>query len=212
MSRYQAVDPVQLNANLTSIADAIRAKNGTTDTLAFPDGFVNAINETPDYLEMRITDELTNYSNDKIAGVTEYGFAYCDNLESVNLPNVNFINMYAFWNDSLLAEVNIPKVHTIGASAFERCSSIAKLDLPAVTNIGSYAFSEASALITLILRKTDTVCTLNNANAFDNTPISTGTGYIYVPSAMVDQYKAAENWSTFANQIRAIEDYPDITG
>ena len=48
-----------------------------------------------------------------------------------------------------------------------------------------------------------------------NTPM-TGhngkTGYIYVPRALVNSYKAATNWSTFASQIRAIEDYPDITG
>lgn len=44
------------------------------------------------------------------------------------------------------------------------------------------------------------------------TPMKSGTGYIYVPAALVDSYKAATNWSTYADQIRAIEDYPDITG
>ena len=36
--------------------------------------------------------------------------------------------------------------------------------------------------------------------------------YVYVPKALVGAYKSATNWSTYANQIRAIEDYPDITG
>jgi hypothetical protein len=31
-----------------------------------------------------------------------------------------------------------------------------------------------------------------------------------VPKSLVDAYKTAENWSTFANQIRAIEDYPEV--
>jgi hypothetical protein len=39
-----------------------------------------------------------------------------------------------------------------------------------------------------------------------------GTGYIYVPATLVDTYKAGTNWSTHADQIRAIEDYPEITG
>ena len=54
--------------------------------------------------------------------------------------------------------------------------------------------------------------TLKNISAFNSTPIKSGTGYIYVPMSLVDTYKSATNWSTFANQFRAIEDYPDICG
>jgi hypothetical protein len=39
------------------------------------------------------------------------------------------------------------------------------------------------------------------------TRIEKGTGYIYVPADLVDSYKAATNWSTFAAQFRALEDY-----
>lgn len=41
----------------------------------------------------------------------------------------------------------------------------------------------------------------------NGTPIANGTGYIYVPSALIEQYKVAENWSTYASQFRALEDY-----
>lgn len=88
---------------------------------------------------------------------------------------------------------------------------VTHLDLSTVTTIGSNAFTECGALSTLILRS-DTVCTLTATNAFNSTPIASGTGYIYVPSALVDEYKAATNWSTYADQFRAIEDYPDICG
>lgn len=47
-----------------------------------------------------------------------------------------------------------------------------------------------------------------NGFGAETTPIRQGTGYIYVPFTLVEAYKAADNWSTFANQIRAIEDYP----
>ena len=53
---------------------------------------------------------------------------------------------------------------------------------------------------------------LEKTSAFKDTPIESGTGYVYVPSALVDSYKSATNWSTYADQIRAIENYPDITG
>lgn len=61
----------------------------------------------------------------------------------------------------------------------------------------------------MILRS-PTMCTIVHTNAFTGTPIASGTGYIYVPSALVDTYKT--KWSAFANQIRAIEDYPEICG
>ena len=38
-------------------------------------------------------------------------------------------------------------------------------------------------------------------------PIASGAGYIYVPAALVDSYKVATNWSTYAAQFRALEDY-----
>ena len=54
--------------------------------------------------------------------------------------------------------------------------------------------------------------TLSASNAFGNSAIAKGTGYIYVPYALLEQYKVATNWATYANQFRAIEDYPEICG
>lgn len=43
MAIDKAIDSVKLESDLTSIADAIRSKGGTSDELAFPAGFVSAI-------------------------------------------------------------------------------------------------------------------------------------------------------------------------
>lgn len=43
MANYKVVDADKLDAAMTSVADAIRAKSGTDDSLAFPDGFVSAV-------------------------------------------------------------------------------------------------------------------------------------------------------------------------
>lgn len=43
MALDKAVDSAQLNADLTAVADAIRAKGGTSAQFAFPDGFVGAV-------------------------------------------------------------------------------------------------------------------------------------------------------------------------
>ena len=59
----------------------------------------------------------------------------------------------------------------------------------------------------MILRNTEKACGLSNTSALSGTPIESGSGYIYVPAALVDSYKTASNWSTYANQFRALEDY-----
>lgn len=43
MALDKLVDSAVLDAGLTSVADAIRTKDGTTGQLAFPDGFVEAV-------------------------------------------------------------------------------------------------------------------------------------------------------------------------
>ena len=43
MATYKVVDAEQLNADMTSVADSIRTKGGTTDALAWPDGYKTAI-------------------------------------------------------------------------------------------------------------------------------------------------------------------------
>ena len=121
------------------------------------------------------------------------------------------IGNYAFRFCSALTTADFQVATSIGRSAFLGCSALTTADFPVATSIGSSAFYKCSALTTLILRS-GTMATLNNTYAFVDTPIASRTGYIYVPAALVDSYKAASNWSTYANQIRAIEDYPEICG
>ena len=47
MSVDKLVDSTQLDSDLTSVANAIRTKGGTSSQLAFPSGFVSAINNIP---------------------------------------------------------------------------------------------------------------------------------------------------------------------
>ena len=67
--------------------------------------------------------------------------------------------------------------------------------------------SKCTALTAVILRNEDFVVTLLGSDAFSYSAIASGTGYIYVPSALLATYKAATNWSTYAAQFRGLEDY-----
>lgn len=133
-------------------------------------------------------------------------FETCAGLVSANFPLATSIGSNAFDGCDLLANVNIPLVKTISSSTFRYCSGLVIADLPAATSISTYAFRYCENLTALILRS-GTMCSLSNVNAFNGTPIESGTGNIYVPSALVDSYKAASKWSTYAAQFRALEDY-----
>ena len=109
--------------------------------------------------------------------------------------------------DRSITELSDSIVTTIGMNAFRGCSELTKADFAGpVSTVVDWSFYECTALRTFILRSS-AVCSLGDASAFTNTPIAKGTGYIYVPRALVDTYKAATNWSTYAAQFRALEDY-----
>ena len=95
--------------------------------------------------------------------------------------------------------------------SFMGCSNLEKIDFDVLEEMNNADFYQCSALTAVIIRS-PAVCAMSDSNAFKLTPIESGTGYIYVPAALVDSYKAATNWSVYADQIRAIEDYPDICG
>jgi len=217
MADYKLVNTEQLDADMTSLADVIRAKGGTTETLAWPDGYKNAVANLAVGGDASSEDGLlagtiVEYSNSRITTLRNYAFYGQRTLESVDLASAMQINGNCFNGCAKLSRVNLPVASYIGVNAFVACYALAILDFPKVQRIDVLAFSSCLALSTLILRRTAAVCTLVNTSAFSGTPIASGTGYIYVPRLMVDAFKAAENWSTYAAQIRAIEDYPEICG
>ena len=142
-------------------------------------------------------------------------------LSTVNCPKVKTVGQSAIsWCQSLQS-INLPEAETIETIAFAYCTVLTKVDLGNCKQFpGTRQFAECKKLTTLILRG-NTVCSAvypvnnNDDGALYGTPIvdqSLGQGYVYVPRALVDEYKKATNWAEIAGRIRAIEDYPDITG
>ena len=133
-------------------------------------------------------------------------------LKTVDMPVLNKLEQYLFMGCTALETLTLPKVYSASDSACEGCTSLYKVDLPICKRIIAKAFYKCSQLEILILRLTTANCTLANVNALTGTKIADGTGYIYVPREKVDTLKSATNWATYANQFRAIEDYPEICG
>lgn len=212
------------------------AENGTYDVTEYASAVVNVESSggsDTSAEDALITRSATAYTNARVTSVGNCAFYSNTTITSVSFPNATTIGDEAFRSCTKLATLNFPTAKTIGQHAFRGNSTMTEAVFPAVTSLGGYAFREnkalakvdfgqrptiptytfygCTALTTLILRGTS-MASLSSTNAFTNSAIAAGTGHIYVPSALVDAYKAATNWSTLAGQIRAIEDYPDITG
>ena len=158
-----------------------------------------------------ITGDTSCYAQFKYTGYVYTGLIDGSISGEYADDTLTTVGDYAFYKCANLAKVELPAVTIVGESAFHSCTALTSVDLTSVTMIKAAAFNSARALNTFILRGA-AVCNLWNTAAFDNSGIDNGTGYIYVPAALVDSYKAASNWSTYASQIRAIEDYPEVWG
>ena len=154
---------------------------------------------------------LTEVDFPQATSVGSSAFYDCTSLAAVDFPQATSVVSSVFRGCTSLAAVDFPQATSVGGSAFYGCTSLPEVDFPQATSVGSSAFRGCTKLETLILRS-ETKATLSNTNALTSTPIASGTGYIYVPASLVDAYKAATNWVTYADQFRAIEDYPEITG
>jgi hypothetical protein len=180
--------------------------------------------------------DLTTVIFDKLTNIPNRAFNNQTNISSITFGSVTTIGEYVF-NNSKITEISNNCISTIAQGAFKGCTLLEEVNLPALTKFtstdvfngctslrkvdlgvslitldNSRTFSGCTSLDTLIIRKTNGVPGIFANNTLLNTPINSGTGYIYVPRELIESYKAASSWASFVNQFRAIEDYPDICG
>ena len=154
------------------------------------------------------SDENRVYSNcvqavrlgSGVTSIGNYAFYNCHSLASITIPSgVTSIGNYAFNSCYSLASITIPSgVTSIGNYAFQYCYSLASITIPSgVTSIGNSAFYSCYGMAEYHLLPT--------------TPPTAGTTVfnnivsdcvIYVPSASLADYQAADNWSTYASKMQ----------
>jgi len=235
MAKYAIED-----TTLSAIGNAIREKTGKTELLTPSNMAIEIEGISNDKSVSILNQTITEYSNSEITELGSYIFYGCRYLERVNTPNLAKIGDHVFYNCSNLQDISSQNITEInGDYIVYGCSKLENLDLSNLVKMGSdrfyylcygcqalkrvdlgnvpsrfyrYNFNDCKVLETLILRSSTLMALDNSTNNFSGTPITNGTGYIYVPSALIEQYKTATNWSVFADQFRAIEDYPNICG
>lgn len=136
-------------------------------------------------------------------------FQSCSNITISELPSeITSLEDNAFRGCSKVTIKEIPeKIIMINSFVFQNCTSITEQTwYGAIQYVYANSFANCSNLTKLVLPNVARVPNLVNVNAFTNTPIANGTGYIYVPNNLVDSFKSATNWSTYANQIKGLSE------
>lgn len=129
-------------------------------------------------------------------------FSGCVNLRSFIAEKCTALARSQFQGNVSLYTVSLPLCATVGSQAFQGCTALPSITLPVATKISNSAFLNCTNFSILTLPKA-ALCALGT-NALSGTGITSTTGSIRVPSEWVASYKAAANWSAFADRIFAI--------
>lgn len=150
-------------------------------------------------------NKLVEVNLPKCTRIGNYAFQSCVGLTTINLPELKTISAYSFQGCGGLKSVVFPKAESIDTAGLYGCWTLHTIDLPVCTYIKETSLVHCTVLTKLILRS-PSVCTFDGGGGFANTAIAKGTGYIYVPDNLVEEYKTATNWSNYADQIKPISE------
>ena len=176
--------------------------------------------------------EITSVSFPNVLTVGSAAFDYNSTIQTIYLPNATSIEYNVCYQCRALESFIAPKATfktlkrdpaTAGdpttqtpmaayqAESFLGCVSLKKIDLYDVDyTFYPRFFDGCDALETVILRKTSGLVGTGYYSYPKLDPY--GRCYVYVPASLLAEYQASEHWAGKASKLRAIEDYPEITG
>ena len=154
-----------------------------------------------------IDRSITSISNNEVTSIGINAFANCDSLTTALFPNAIYIGGSAFNSCSALTTVDFSNVAIIDGNGLYGCYSLTTAEFPKLSRIETRAFRNCG--LTTFILSNDSVATLVAGDAFSNTPISGGTGYIYVPDDLVSSYQSANNWSGYSARFKGLSELPE---
>ena len=215
MAIDKLVDSAQLESDLTSVADAIRAKTGGTADLQFPADFVSEIGSISGGGGFTAVDFVDHTKPDgalvfeQITFPADSGYLVGrTNITSIFGTNYNETEnrIGVFRNMTGLKYAVFPKLTCMYNSCLQGCANLEAIDWLGGGTGGSLMWFQCKKLKIMVIRKSNGVSALGSTNAFSDTPFASGKsgGTIYIPKVLYDElgtgssldYKAATNWST----------------
>lgn len=154
---------------------------------------------------------LTSLKLKSLKEVGSNAFVNCRVLETTDFSSVESIPSLSFAGCKALKRLKFPKIKSIDSAVFMNCKALEIIEFSEQGNsntitFGRSTFTGCTSLKALVLRN-GVVHTLGGTSDYLSPTIEDGTGFIYVPRNYLETYKTATNWSVYAEQFRALEDY-----
>lgn len=171
----------------------------------------NGVKTIGSYAFQQCTNITISSLPSSVTSIGQYAFQRCVSIPSISCDgNITSLGTYSFAGISVqpmsMTFVKFPNMNistlstTFGSTtAADACQQMEIADIGKTRAIGANAFANCNKLQTLVLRRTDAICTLNDVSALLNTPMrgyNSLTGTVYVPNDLISTYKTATNWST----------------
>lgn len=214
------------NGSLVSQTSATYTANDTYDTTTVNSVTVNVSGggaSIDDFVSGAVPTGATTLQS--ATSIMDYGLAYrgsmtslfapyvttighnalfnCTGLTSISFPLLtSFSGDYALSGCTGLTNVSFPSLNNILRSrTFNNCSNLATADLGNCTQVTNQALINTTKLRTLVLRKSDAICSLAawSSNALGGIYNNPTASTIYVPNALLSTYQTASNWSSAYN-------------
>lgn len=208
---------IDIPSNVTKIGQSAFSGCSSLTAVDLPSGVTSIANIAFQNCTSLVSVDIPS----SVESIGNRAFQYCRSLGSIDLPSqLKSLDQYAFSGCSSLTEVVIPEtLELIPAYCFANCTSLELVSIPTgVTSIGDYAFSGVkmwklalpssvtslgnycfSGITCIILPSTSPVSVLSGTFA--------SVKGIFVPSNLIDIYRAMSNWANFSSNIYPINNY-----
>ena len=195
---------------LTKIANSIRNKLYVEDKIKVKDfpGYINQIKTAEEIITKTITSIIT-----KADTISTSLFESCNNLQSIDAPNVTTIGDKAFYMCSSLSHLNfgieeddgilhIPdKITSIRSNAFAQCHAITKLIIDGDPELGENCFALCRNLKSIIFSNTFNHLNSGCFKYLSMDSLTLGKGISYITDGVFQYSKLKEIIITYNEGI-----------
>ena len=210
-------DNAKLDDALVQAIDSISTLQGLDDYIT--DDIVDYINQKLTQLgqyKFYYMPSIHNVRCDAVINIGKYTLYGCSSLKHLYFPNVVSIEEHVFHTlgcENLI----LPNLKTMGAACFVNTTTLKRLIIPKCVSLtpntcsltGIYVLdagntslipsSSSMPNLTILVLRNNVLTTLENRSCIRSIE------EIYVPQDLIEQYKVATNWATYADKFKPLE-------
>ena len=210
-------DNAKLDDALVKAIDSISTSQGLDDYIK--DDLVDYINQKLMQLgqyKFYYMPTIHNVKCDAVINIEKYTLYSCPSLKHLYFPSVVSIGEHVFHTlgcENLI----LPNLKTMGTACFVNTTTLKRLIIPKCTLMSAFACSTTGIYLldagnTSLIPSSSTMSNLtilvlrnNVLTTLENRSCIQSVEEIYVPQDLIEEYKVATNWTTYADKFKPLE-------